>query len=156
MADEALNIARLNDAPEYEIPRACNIADMTWEGITRSLQTLPSLLGFANFHLATAKAAASAAEHAYKEAATGAFAALREAGEAIGSAKEMAELDEGVLAKKREYLALDAKTSTWYALVKGLEAKASMLQQISARQREELKKNWDHYNDPGQPPERNG
>lgn len=147
MTSDILDIQALRTDPEFEIPRACNISDMSWEGINTALQQASALHTFANVQYQQAKAKSASAAHEYQIAATRAFADMRAAGEAVSAADKLVELDQSVIIKRREQLKADADSSMWYALVKGLEGKMSMLQQISARQREELKAGWRTYND---------
>lgn len=152
MSEDVLSIERLREDPATEIPRVCNITDMTWEGVDRALQTTPGLLAFANVYFRQTRTAAAAAEYRYKEEATRAFARFRAEGVAIGEAKETAEIDEDVIRLKNEYLELDGRASLWYALLKGLESRMDALQQISSRQKMEASKNW-RYNDPPENPQ---
>lgn len=147
MAQDVLDIERLREDPEYEIPRVCNITDMGWDGVSRALQVTPGLQAFAGIQFQRAKARAGAAEHRYKEAATRAYAQLRADGHSIGDSKELAEVDDDVLSLKAVYLEADAAAWTWHTLVKGLESRMDALQQISSRQKAEMSQNW-RYRDP--------
>lgn len=153
MSTDTLNLERLRADPEYEITRVCKIDDMSWDGVGTALQMTPALITFANVKFRLAKHAATAAQHRYEEEKTRAFARHREDGAAIGVAKETCELDEDVLALKRQYLEADREASMWYALVKGLESRMDALQQISSRQKMEMSKNWRYANPPAEPRE---
>lgn len=136
--------------PHTEGVRICRIVPDTddYDGISQALRQHPSLHFYALSRYRAARATESKEKWLYEQAKRQAYFRLRQEGVGVSDAKEQAELDKTVIQAFLKALDAEETSGRWYSLVKGLEEKGSSLQQISTRQKEELKKNWLSHRDP--------
>lgn len=146
--NDVFDLERFLANPHDEGARVCDIPDTDWDSVHTALHHHASLHFYALSRYRAARSTEQAEEYLYKQEVRKAYARLREEGAGVSDAKDAAELEEPVVEAYRSYLDAEKETGRWRSLAEGLESRGSMLQQISARQREDLKKNWNTYNDP--------
>lgn len=143
-----LDVEKLLNEPDLEIPRVCLIQSTAWDEMQDHLRNQSGLHAFAMVQYRLAEADVRNAEDDYKKAYNRLWVEAREKGHSVDHCGMEADLAPTVERLRAKLRAEQRKMYLWRALVEGLEGRASMLQQISARQREELKKNWLEYNNP--------
>jgi len=125
-----INWKNLKENPAKEAARLCSISTAD---LDQALENNAAIYAYVNTKYQIAEAEEAKLEWQYEQALSHAFSALRDDGEAIGSAKEKRELDDDVINIKKKILKAERKRRVLWALVKGLESREQMLIQLAKR-----------------------
>lgn len=134
-SEQIIDWEQLRTNPAYEVARICKIETARLE---HALTRHSALYGYAHASYEEARAEEGELEWEYEQRKAEAFSALRDEGEAIGSAQEKAELDPAVQEARQKLMKAEKTRRILWALVQGLEHRKDMLVQLSARQRAEM------------------